>query len=57
MHFYHVAKLELTAERQAYLDNQLPKDTLPKDTLYAPNQLPKDTLYLDNLEVLTLHID
>ena len=41
MHFYHVAKLELTAERQKYLDTQL----------------PKDTLYLDNLEVLTLHID
>jgi hypothetical protein len=41
MHFYHVAKLELTAERQEYL----------------VNQLPKDTLYLDNLEVLALHID
>ena len=41
MYFYHVAKLELTVERQEYLDNQL----------------PKDTLYLDNLEVLTLHLD
>ena len=31
MHFYHVAKLELIAERQEYLDN------LPKDTLYLDN--------------------
>jgi hypothetical protein len=42
MHFLpYVARLELTAERQEYLDTQL----------------PKDTLYLDNLEVLTLRID